>query len=199
MPETVSAAIDAAALRALPTRDRLVAVAGDLLQLRGYAGIGVAEILQRSGANKGSLYFHFPGGKEELVACALRVRAAAVSDLIATVIVDAPDAAAAVRSFASVLAARLDDSDFQRGCALASSTLDAGPEHTQVHDAVRQGYGRWVAQLAELIERDAVADDPEAEACMVLAALEGALLLARVRRDPLLVTSVAERVTRHWS
>src|ERR1700760_2850990 len=48
------------------SRDAFVSSTAKLLRRQGYAGTGLSEIVARSGAPRGSLYFHFPGGKEEL-------------------------------------------------------------------------------------------------------------------------------------
>jgi TetR/AcrR family transcriptional repressor of lmrAB and yxaGH operons len=194
----VSAETDRSTLAALPTRDRLVAVTADLLQIRGYAGVGVAEILEASGAAKGSMYFHFPGGKEELAVEALGDRSTQIARLIEHLMSSSPDAATAVAAFAAVLAARLEDSDFHRGCALATALLDAGAEHDGVRNAVRSGYDRWLELLERRIADDGVADDPAAEALLVLSALEGALILARAQRDPRPIHSVARSITSRW-
>ncbi|MEV0293864.1 TetR/AcrR family transcriptional regulator [Nocardia sp. NPDC050710] len=182
----------------MPTRQRLVAVAADLLQLRGYAGTGIAEILERSGTTKGSLYFHFPGGKEELAAEALRVRGTEIGRLIEHLASSAPDAATTVCAFAVALATRLEDSEFQRGCALATAVLDAGPDAATVREAARGGYDRWRALLADRIAADGLVDDPASEALLVISALEGALILARAQRDPGPVLDVAKRITSQW-
>ncbi len=47
-------------------REDLIDAAVELFRARGYEGVGVAELLEKSGAPRGSLYFHFPGGKEEI-------------------------------------------------------------------------------------------------------------------------------------
>lgn len=196
---SASAQTDRSVLASLSTRDRLIAVASDLLQVRGYAGVGVAEIIAASDATKGSMYFHFPGGKEELAVEALRDRGVQIARLIEHLLRTSPDAATAVNAFAAVLALRLEDSDFQRGCALATAVLDAGAEHDAVREAVRSGYDRWLELLERRIADDGVVDDAAAEAILVLSALEGALILARARRDPQPIHSVSRSITTRWS
>ena len=195
---SASAQTDRSVLDRLPTRERLVAVTADLLQVRGYAGVGVSEILEASGSAKGSMYFHFPGGKEQLAVEALGDRSTQIARLIEHLMSTSPDAATAVAAFAAVLAARLEDSDFQRGCALATALLDAGAEHDAVRTAARSGYDRWLALLERRITEDGVADDPAAEAVLVLSALEGALILARAQRDPQPIHSVSRSITSRW-
>ncbi|MGV9614679.1 LmrA/YxaF family transcription factor [Nocardia xishanensis] len=195
---SADASTDRSSLAELSTRERLVAAAADLLQVQGYAGTGIAEILGLSGVTKGSLYFHFPGGKEELAVEALRLRGNEIGRLIERLAASAPDAATAVCAFAVALATRLEDSEFQRGCALATAVLDAGPDATAVQGAVRSGYDRWRELLTERIAADGVVDDPASEALLVLSALEGALILARAQRDPAPVLQVAKRITSQW-
>jgi TetR/AcrR family transcriptional repressor of lmrAB and yxaGH operons len=195
---SVSAQTDRSMLDRLPTRERLVAVTADLLQVRGYAGVGVTEILDLSRSAKGSMYFHFPGGKEQLAVEALGDRSTQIARLIEHLMSTSPDAATAVAAFAAVLASRLEDSDFQRGCALATALLDAGPEHDTVRTAVRTGYDRWLELLERRIAHDDVVDDPAAEAVLVLSALEGALILARAQRDPQPIHSVSRSITSRW-
>ncbi|MGD9864998.1 MAG: TetR family transcriptional regulator, partial [Pseudodonghicola sp.] len=52
------------------SRDRLIRAASGLFRRRGYAGVGVSEILTVAELPKGSLYHHFPGGKRELAEAA---------------------------------------------------------------------------------------------------------------------------------
>lgn len=50
------------------TRERMVGAAVVALQRRGMAGMSFTEILTTSGAARGAIYHHFPGGKSQLVA-----------------------------------------------------------------------------------------------------------------------------------
>ena len=49
------------------TRTRILETTALLLRQRGYHGTSLNDILSASGAPRGSLYFHFPGGKDQLV------------------------------------------------------------------------------------------------------------------------------------
>src|SRR5690242_311975 len=100
-------------------RDKLVDAAADLMHANGYAATGVSEILSRSGAPKGSLYHHFPGGKEQLGIAAVELAAdrigAAIDHLLRTH--SAPDA---IRRLGALLAAGLEASQFEKGCPIAT-------------------------------------------------------------------------------
>ena len=54
------------------SRSRLLNATAQLLQRQGYHATGLSEIVEKSAAPRGSLYFYFPGGQEELACAALR-------------------------------------------------------------------------------------------------------------------------------
>lgn len=54
----------------MDTKSRIIDIATSLFQQKGYLGVGLNEILKACNISKGSLYHHFPNGKEELlIAC----------------------------------------------------------------------------------------------------------------------------------
>jgi Bacterial regulatory proteins, tetR family len=58
-PPEMARQVDAAA-----TRRRILTASGELMRRHGYAGTGVTAILAASAVQYGSLYHHFPAGKE---------------------------------------------------------------------------------------------------------------------------------------
>ena len=166
------------------TRARMVQTTADLLQKQGYHGTGLNQIIEASGAPKGSLYFHFPGGKEELACAALAESGAAWRSLLEGVIESAADPRAAVTGVCRALADELERSRFHNGCPIATVALEAAAASDAVQATCAEQYRMW--QL--LIERRLAAfgvPERTAEdlATMVLAAIEGAMLLARTHRS----------------
>jgi AcrR family transcriptional regulator len=166
------------------SRDRLLDAAVDLLQRQGYHGTGLNELLERSEAPRGSLYHYFPGGKEQIGAEAIDRAgdqgAAAIAHLLRT----KPTTADAVDALAGLLAAGLEASGFERGCPVATTALEVTPRSEPIRAAVRASFDRWLAPLREHLE--AAGFDPEeaaGRADLTIAALEGALVLARARQN----------------
>nr|HEX4318529.1 TetR/AcrR family transcriptional regulator [Kofleriaceae bacterium] len=160
------------------TRDALVATTGELLRRQGYHATGLAQIVAESGAPRGSIYFHFPGGKDELATRALDAAGAAWRARIDAVIAAAPDLGAAVRAVCELLADDLAASDYQDGCPVAAVALE-NPSPV-VRDAIAAHYERWLAAIAA---RAGGAQLGRGIATFVLASIEGALLLAKATRS----------------
>jgi AcrR family transcriptional regulator len=165
------------------SRERLVAATARLLEQRGYFGTGLAEILESSGTPRGSLYFHFKGGKEELAAEAIRHAAGETCQALQLALEHAPDIGVAVERFVALLAGRLEASRFQQGCPVATVALE-GVEGEGLRSALLGALDGWHAAIARRLEREQLPPARAAEvATFVLSAIEGALLLAKARHD----------------
>ena len=113
----------------------------ELIQTRGYHGTGLAHITAGAAAPRGSLYFHFPGGKDELVAAALDRVGAEFTGLLESLIAGGADAGTVVAAVFDDLAARLDSSGFATGCAIAS--VAAAPRNASTTTSARSLSRVW--------------------------------------------------------
>jgi TetR/AcrR family transcriptional repressor of lmrAB and yxaGH operons len=171
-------------VRRTDTRQRMLDTAADLFHSQGYHATGLTQLTTAGGAPKGSLYFHFPGGKEQLAAEAVRFSSERTGALLEAILRDAPDAVTAIDRAVEALASFLTESDFQRGCPLATVALDAAAESEPIREACADGYSSWHGILKEyLAGQQLPAERADELATVVLAAIEGGLLLARTRRD----------------
>lgn len=165
------------------SRARLISAAARLFQERGYAATGLSDILTLAGAPKGSLYHHFPGGKAELAAAAMRGAGGLLRETLRVRRETSDDAAGAIEAFASDLAGWLEGSGFTRGCPLATVALEQTPGEGDLAEAVAGAFSRTVEGLAHMITADGAAPDRARRlAGLTLAALEGAMILARIQK-----------------
>lgn len=167
-----------------PTRLRLISVATRLFQQRGYHAIGLSEILALSETPKGSLYHHFPGGKPELAeACVGRIADSslhAIDQLSASGI----DIIGFLRSLSDVTAAWLERTDWLDGSLLAVIGQEQGGANGPLSEAVRIAYQRIEMRLARWLMAEGVAVVRARDmSATIIAAQEGALVLARSRHD----------------
>ncbi|QFZ16518.1 TetR/AcrR family transcriptional regulator [Saccharothrix syringae] len=169
------------------TRDRVVRTAAELFQAQGYHATGLNQVLAEGGAPKGSLYFHFPGGKEQLATEAVALAGANLLDALKAALDAEPDTARALAAVVELLAANLLASDFRSGCPITTVALDAAAESEPIRVACADVYDSWQRAIAEH------AGDEDA-ATTALAAIEGALVLARTRRSLQPLHAVAARL-----
>ena len=156
----------------------------DLFQRQGYHGTGLNELLEHSEAPRGSLYHYFPGGKEPIGAEAIERAGGQVAAAVAHLLRTKPSVADAVEALAGLLAAGLEASEFERGCPVATTALEVTPRSEPIRAAVQASFESWLAPLRERLE--AAGYDPAdaaGRADLIIAALEGALVLARARRN----------------
>ncbi len=170
----------------------MLTTARTLFARQGLHGTGINQVLAEGGAPKGSMYFHFPGGKQQLAAEAMAASATEMAAAIRATIDAYDDPPAAVRAMAEALGQRLAESDFQEGCPLATVALEATEG---VRDACRDGYQQWLDLItADLTGHGIAADRASGLAVLILSSIEGALLLARVQRSLRPLREVADRL-----
>ncbi len=183
--------------RSAQTQTRLLASTAALLRERGYHGAGLGDILSGSGVPKGSLYHHFPGGKAELAAAALHMSGDQIITWLRRVDAGCASATDVVRMFCDHYIAELRDSDFRRGCPLATVALESAGLPDQVHDQVGVAITALTEFVAERLARDdPAATDPVGFATEIVAVIEGALIMAKATRTVTPIEIIRDRLIR---
>jgi TetR/AcrR family transcriptional regulator, lmrAB and yxaGH operons repressor len=177
------------------TRARMIETTARLLHQRGFYGTSLNDILAESGAPRGSLYYHFPGGKEELVLVAMLEGITEVTRFLEGVFAEAPGPDEAVRAYVQGAAQDMRDSGFVYGCPVAPIVLDSPPKSSALAEACREAIEEWQRILAEGLGSGGIERRrAESLATVIVSAVEGALLLARARRDVAPLDTVAEEL-----
>jgi AcrR family transcriptional regulator len=169
--------------RRSPARARMVSSAARLMRERGIHGVGLREVVTHSGGPRGSLGRFFPGGKTQLMTEAIDVSLAAVYVELDRTLADAETFSDAIGMIVAPWRRVLVDHDFVLGCPLTATIVDAADnDDLRVH--VSKLLDRWQARVADVYVKFGDPPAVAAEHAMVLlAALEGALILARARRS----------------
>lgn len=173
------------------TRERFLESTARLVLERGYEGASLNAILDRSGAPRGSLYHHFPGGKDQLVLEATQRTVDLVTDFMRECFVPERDVAAALRRYVDGATQSLDETDFAFGCPVAPLVLDGVRD--DLARVCREALDAWETIVFEHLRGAGVEQDrAEDLASVVISTVEGALLVSRARRD----TAPLERASR---
>lgn len=169
---------------ATDTRDRLIRTTSRLLRTQGYGATGLNQIVAEAGAPKGSMYFHFPGGKQELAAAALDRFAERLGAAMTKGFARFDTAAAALVAFFDDEIARLERSQFADGCPVATVALDASAAHDTLATSTGGAFEHWTGIVAQALEAEGrTPEAAHAGAVTFLAAFEGALLMAKAQRS----------------
>jgi AcrR family transcriptional regulator len=151
-----------------------------LFRQRGVADTSMRDIVEHSGAPRGSIYHHFPGGKDQLAAEATERAGAFIAGLLEELSRD--DAATAVDRFVDYWISALTRAGFRDGCPAAAAALT--DETPSARRAAGVAFSRWEGLLADgLVARGRSRDDADALATLAVAAIEGALILARAQES----------------
>ncbi len=177
------------------TREEILKTTCRLLDMQGYHGTGLNQIIKESGTPKGSLYYHFPEGKEGLAAEAVQRAGSAVEERIRESMAQVEDPAQAVKSFILTLAHFVRASDFQTGGPITTVALEAATTSERLNTACRDVYANWQAAFEEKLHSSGFdAERAERLATLILAALEGAIILSRTRRTTTPLEYAAEEL-----
>ena len=169
--------------RRSPARARMVQSAATLIRERGIHGTGLREVVAHSGGPRGSLGRFFPGGKTQLVTEAIDVALVDFFDDLERRLGEAETFSEAIGVIVTPWRRLLVDHDFALGCPLAATISDAA-DNDSLRTHVSELLARWRAPVVDTYTKfGAPQAEAETHATVLMAALEGALMLARAERN----------------
>ena len=163
------------------TRRGMIRTAVEVLRERGADGLTVDEVLLRSGAPKGSVYHHFPGGRAELLDEALTFAGETMATLLERAASEGPEKV--LQEFVAMWRRILTDSGYTAGCPVAAVAVSA-TEGSDLATKARNYFTTWTAALTTAFVADGMADGIAQQlATMSVATIEGAVILCRAHRS----------------
>jgi TetR/AcrR family transcriptional regulator, lmrAB and yxaGH operons repressor len=175
------------------TRTKMLASAAEVMRERGASGVTIDAVLARSGAPRGSVYYHFPDGRTQILTEALRYSGDAITATI--------DGAAIhgsrqmLREFIELWEGLLTDGDFHAGCPVVAAAISSDESDFQLTSEAGVILGRWCSALTRAFVNDGFdAEDAASLAVTSIAALEGAILLSRSTRCVRPLSQVGEQL-----
>lgn len=174
------------------SRDKLVKTASRLFQLKGYHGTGLNHILKESGAPKGSLYYHFPDGKEQLAVESVQLTAEFVRNHIQRGVDEKTDAIEAIQDFIKGMAEQYQNDDSQQGVPIAAVALETALISEPIREACQNGYESFQQVFTEKLLKSGYEEARARELGIVInSMIEGAFLLSFTKgsNEPLLLAA----------
>jgi AcrR family transcriptional regulator len=180
-------------------RERMVVSAALLIRERGAHATAISDVLEHSGAPRGSAYHYFPGGRMQLLCEAVDY----AGEHVGAIITEAEGGLELLNTLIDKYRRQLLDSDFRAGCPIVAVSVEAGEEQDRarmapVIERAAAVFERWNELIAQRFVADGIPPEQARElAVLATSAIEGAIVLARVRRDPTPLDLV-HRQLRNW-
>ncbi|GAA1413282.1 TetR family transcriptional regulator [Glutamicibacter uratoxydans] len=177
------------------TKARLAESMLELIQANGYSGTGLNAVIDHASAPKGSVYFHFPDGKEGLGVAAVELAAKQFGDLIAEASNSAGSPAVAARYAIEALADIVGRSNFRLGCPVSVVTLEMGAESERLRQACAQAFESWIAPTTALLEASGLLSAEARDlATVIVSTIEGSVIVSRAMQSTQPLKSAADVV-----
>jgi TetR/AcrR family transcriptional repressor of lmrAB and yxaGH operons len=173
-------------------RQPIINAAVTLFRRQGYARTGLNDIVDVSGAPKGSLYHYFPLGKSSIAVAAVEEAGRRVAGTVEALAKECRSTGELLRAHGRLLAGWMRSSGFRNGCPITTVLLELAPRERAVAEAGRKAYAARIAILADKLVADGHSRArSEALAVLCTSAMQGALIQARVERSgrPIEVTA----------
>jgi TetR/AcrR family transcriptional repressor of lmrAB and yxaGH operons len=176
-------------------RDQIIQTTCDLLEFQGYHATGLNQIIKESGSPKGSLYYYFPGGKEELTAEALNHVGQIVLGRIQANLALVENPTQAIQEFIANVARNVALSGYRTGGPITTVALETAGTSERLRQVCEHIYASWQAAFADKLASDGM-DTERARrlSSFILAAIEGGIILCRTQRSPKPLEDVAAEV-----
>jgi TetR/AcrR family transcriptional repressor of lmrAB and yxaGH operons len=175
------------------TRINMLVSAAEVLRERGAAGVTIDEVLARSGAPRGSVYYHFPEGRNQILTEALQYAGEAITEVIDEAV--QKGGLYLVRRFVAFWEDLLVESGFTAGCPVVAAAIGSADDEPQLTTVAGGIISHWRDALTRAFVADGFDESDAASlAVMCIASLEGAVVLCRSTRSADPLRDVAQQI-----
>ncbi len=138
------------------TKDEIIRTTAKLIQEKGYVGTGLKEIIEQSGAPRGSIYYHFPDGKEQIALEAVKWTREAVRSFIQEELSKHEDALIAIQSFILDSADRFEKNRYFVGVPIAALILETSSTNDNLRKSCEGAFETWSLEFMKKTSRKRV-------------------------------------------
>lgn len=176
-------------------RNQIIDTTCQLMEKQGYHATGLNQIVAESGAPKGSLYYYFPEGKEGMAVEAVTHTSSVILSRIETSLAAHEDAAAALRQFILTVAYHVEQSGFEAGGPITTIALESASTNERLTAVCNQAYQSWQKAIEnKLRASDFAVDRAQRLAALLIAAIEGGIILSRTEKSQRPLQAIAEEI-----
>jgi len=175
------------------TKQKIIEATARALEENGFLATGLNEIISLADVPKGSLYFHFPGGKDELASLALEHSGKEFAKMFAQILITSKSPEQATIKIFQNLENRVVESNFKKGCPIVISALESFHSDSVVQLVCKNIYNSWIQGFVEFFLSHGYSKKTARELSTSLFSLwEGALLLAKLQKSAIPLKTVSK-------
>lgn len=165
-------------------RSRILLTMARLIEKQGYHATGLNEIIRESNTPKGSLYYYFPGGKEQIGAEAILEAGKIISGRLRSALEGEEQPAEAIHSFLMRMAENVEASRFGAGSPLTTATVETAVTCEAINQSCREAFDMILAAFKDKFIESGITEIQAAElAFYVTTVVEGGILMSRTYHD----------------
>lgn len=171
------------------TRRRIVERAAGVFNTKGYFGSSMTDLVREIGLEKGGIYNHF-ASKEELALEAFDYAVGTMQERFQAALEGKEEALESLFAIVDVLGGLAEDPPVAGGCPVLNTAVESDDAHTKLKDRAREAMNGWLRLIGSIIKEGVrngelrPGTDARETASVVVATLEGAVMLSRLYDDP---------------
>lgn len=176
------------------TREKILTTAAFLFQKNGYHATGLNEIIKESATPKGSLYYYFPNGKEELAAATIKLMGNKIQHHIEEELAKSSDPVQAVKELILDLAREFNEKG-QENFSISLLALETVQISEPLRKACIEVYNLWTDTYYQKLVNSGFSSEKAKELSLVLQLMiEGAITISLIRNDTTMLIAAAEKI-----
>ncbi|HEY6284672.1 MAG TPA: TetR/AcrR family transcriptional regulator [Ktedonobacteraceae bacterium] len=184
------------------TRERILARSAQLFNRQGYFGASLADIMRETGLEKGGIYNHFTS-KEQLALESFDYTYGLVQQRVRHALTGKFNAIERLLAIVSVFQGIIEDPPVAGGCPILNTAIEADDANESLRDRARSAMDNWRTTIHRIvnkgIERQEIRPEVDADevASILIATLEGAIMLSNLYKDPIYMQRAADHMERY--
>jgi len=184
------------------TKQEVIRRSAPIFNQRGFAGSSLADVMQATGLHKGGIYNHFES-KEQLALEAFDFAAGLMHRRWERAIEGIDSAQGQLVAMIADFSGMFPRPEVEGGCPLLNTAIESDDANEPLRDRVRQAFSDWRGWIADIVRRGQQCGefrgdkDAEGVATLLISALEGAMMLSQLYKDPAPLQEAAAHLTRY--
>ena len=177
------------------TKNHILERSAALFNRFGYTATSFGDIMAETGLEKGGIYNHF-ASKEALILEAFEYAVERLNQRYRTALEGESDAVGRLNAVLAVFEATITDPPMRGGCPLLNAATESDDALPVLRSRVRRAINGWLTVIVGIVERGQLDGQLRRDvnavstASVIFSALEGAVMLSRLYRDPAHIRNV---------